>query len=231
MRYVYTQENRFGKPHSYMYAPFEGEAFLEAYFADRASAISRWGISGKIVLLESVGDSLRQLLPSMAAEFRNHYQFGGASNAAASLQNSLSCFHVDQEVDTLILLECLVMTQMAGGQGEAVKSWLDRLTQRYEVSKKLFDSYLPGFRKGQDEDESKHTRLYWMLALALCLFYADTGRIKYLSTQLKITDLLCSLPLAALEGEVPMEGLSLLIRAEVTSVRQLLAQKGIKSVS
>jgi hypothetical protein len=229
MGYVYTQENRLETPHSYMYAPYEGEAFLEMYFTDRANAISRWGVSGKGFFLESVGDSLRQLLPCIVIEPRNWRQFGAMGNAATSSQNSLFCFNVNQEVDTRSLLECLVTTQMAGARGEAVNSWLDRLTQRFEVSKRLFDSYRPGFRKG--EGESKRVGLYWMLAVALCLFYADTGRIKYLSTQLKITDLLCSLPLAALEGEVPMEELGLLIRAEVTSVRQLLTQKGIESVS
>jgi hypothetical protein len=70
-------------------------------------------------------------------------------------------------------------------------------------------------------------RLYWLFALALSLYYARTGGLKYLSALLKVCDLLCSLPVAALQGRLPERGLATVLATEVVGVQLLAENKGV----
>jgi hypothetical protein len=103
--------------------------------------------------------------------------------------------------------------------------WLDRLVQRFEVTKKLYEFYPPGFRKG--EGDNSFIKPYWLLAMCLYLFYVQTNEIKYLSTLLKVSDLLCSLPHNALKAAIPGSGMVMLLTGETLSIRTLSNRKGI----
>ena len=63
-----------------------------------------------------------------------------------------------------------------------------------------------------------------MFALSLTLFYDSTKNIKYLSTLLKITDLLCSLDVDELLHKIPIKGLLSILVIELLSIK-LLAKK------
>ena len=115
------------------------------------------------------------------------------------------------------------------GQSVSGSLWLDRLIQRFEVSKKLYTRYQPGFRKGQGE--SGQVDLYRQLGLVLCLRYHATGQLRYLSTLLKLTDLLCSLPPTDNPAGPEAELVGLIVSAEVAAVRALAARQGVQFVS
>jgi hypothetical protein len=132
---------------------------------------------------------------------------------------------IAEPVTTLDLLHALIAVQLTSDQGANTKVWLDRLVQRFEVTKKLYESYPPGFRKGEGSNTS--VRLYWLFSLALCLFYARSNEIKYLSTLLKVCDLLCSLPESVLLGQIPEHGLLAVLATEIVSVQLLAEQKGV----
>jgi hypothetical protein len=123
----------------------------------------------------------------------------------------------------------IIASEISGNYSENVGFWLDKLVQRFEVTKRLYDYYPAGFRKGYGEYQ--RIEQYWLMALALCLYYEKFKKIKYLSTQLKLTDILCSQTTNQLSVGVPLRGLSLLIELEVTCVRQLINQAGVKIVS
>ena len=131
---------------------------------------------------------------------------------------------VTEPVTTLNLLHALIAAQLTNARETNTKVWLDRLVQRFEVTKKLYESYPPGFRKGDGSNTS--VRMYWLFALALCLFYVRSNNIKYLSTILKLCDLLCSLPTNNF-AQIPEGGLATVLATEIISVKLLAEKKGI----
>ena len=98
--------------------------------------------------------------------------------------------------------------------------------QRFEVTKKLYEEYLPGFRKGRGH--TNLIKLYWMFAVVLSIFYTKTNQIKYLSTIIKICDLITSLPFENLAQEIPEFGLDLVLSSEIIFVENLLKDKRIE---
>ncbi len=248
MTYVYSQINRLEEPHNYMYAPFQGRALLQAYQLSRMTVVRRCGAAAfaslepdrmlatralsvlkKLFDVDSIeaGERFRMLAEgqwtaSLAPSDRGH-------NCVDRLAKALGTATTARQVATLELLHALVAIQLADGGDANIKQWLDRLVQRFEVTKKLYEFYGPGFSKGGGTNTS--IRLYWLFALALCLFYARSSGIKYLSTLLKVTDLLCSVPEHMLQGNVPENGLSAVLAAEIVSVQLLSESKGVAFAS
>ena len=241
MSYLYSQINRLDEPHNYMYTPFQGEAFLQSYQSNRMAVLCRPAIVTRDriepdqMLVNYVMPKLEKLVyatsPEVGKKFRallegvSEEKFKHSKIEVGSLENlakSLARLTTTEPVTTLDLLHALIAVQLTNVQDTNTKVWLDRLVQRFEVTKKIYESYPPGFKKGEGTNTS--VRLYWLFALALCLFYARSNEIKYLSTLLKICDLLCSLPENTLTGHIPEHGLSAVLATEIVSV-QLLAEK------
>lgn len=245
MIYTYSQANRLEEPHAYMYTQFHGEEFLEAYLSSRLDAVN-WpteGDHGRTELDESLVSHslliLERLFNVKSVEAGKKFKRVLANgNLSALSQNNnngdnifeaaklLTLMTTEKSVSTLDLTQSLIAVQLLNIQDANTKVWIDRLVQRFEVTKKLFEAYSPGFRKG--EGSNAEVRLYWLFALSLSLFYARSSEIKYLSTLLKVSDLLCSLPVHMFEGEVPEHGLKTVLSAEIVSVLLLTEEKGIQ---
>ncbi|CTQ48875.1 hypothetical protein [Jannaschia donghaensis] len=73
--------------------------------------------------------------------------------------------------------------------------WIDRLVQRFEVTKRLYESYDARLRKGSGpfRDLSLYARLARLLA-------TDPARLDWLNALLKLHDLLLSQPTEALQS-------------------------------
>lgn len=236
MGYVYSEVDRLKEPHTYMYTPFEGAGFLDSYFTSRMACLRKAAGTGEAPDLPFLSRSARMLsecldtnAPTHRAEFRRlaGWNVDAASPAnAAGAAERLARLTPSEVVVTSDLLAALLCSMTTRRDPDETKPWLDRLCQRFEVTKKLFDSYQPGFRKG--EGSSTSIPLYWQFALALALFHAATGQLKYLSTLLKVCDLLCSLPVDALERDIPRNGLATVLAAELASVRRLAESKGLQ---
>jgi hypothetical protein len=143
----------------------------------------------------------------------------------AGFADSLAGFAMDRTVTTLALMHGLISAQLKDVEADDVRIWLDRLIQRFEVTKKVYQTYLPGFRKG--EGPSTIIRLYLLFAAALCVQYVRSHNVKYLSTLLKVCDLLCSVPEIVVKGHIPEDGLFGVLAAEVMSVELLAEEKGL----
>ncbi len=216
MKYHYTSDNWLDTPVTYAYAEFGGGEFLAAYIHDRRHAVARIGQALQDLPAAEMAQLLRRELMSQSSGQQN-----GSSDGAAKL----NALQIEQAIDTAQLLSCLVRAQLADAREPAVTPWLDRLVQRFEVTKKLYARYEPGFRKG--EGDAGRVAPYLMLALVLCLRYHADGQLKYLNTMLKLTDLLCSLPAASYAPENLAVRFGLLIGAEVGAVRALASRKSI----
>jgi hypothetical protein len=202
--YAYTQENRLEHPHRYMYTPFEGLTFLEAFLENRQLFLSRYDLKADTGIHSLHDDYLGLNLTSQA-------------------QAHVKAFQLDEPVVTIDLLNAVVQAQIDQVEHQETKHWLDRLVQRFEVNKKIFVTYLPGFRKG--EGAADVLELYWKLAVALYLQYESCHGLKYLSTALKITDLLCSVPFQQLSVAIPDCRMNILLQAEIRMVKALMREK------
>ncbi len=244
MSYPYTQANRLLESHSYMYTPFQGVELLQSYAYGRTAILQQLAMAGdesggpdaglEIPAVPLLERSLAAISPEAASGFRELALHGNqkvlsetpiGQHAMEELSNLLPRFSVEQQVTTLELLRSLIASMLLARHDAVAKNWLDLLVQRFEVTKKLYASYPAGFRKG--EGSSMSVRLYWLFALALCLFYISSVQIKYLSTLLKVSDLLCSLPESELRGYLSSKGMAAILAAEVMCVQNLAATKGV----
>jgi hypothetical protein len=244
MNYPYSQTNRMEEPHSYVYTPFQGEALLQSYQSSRLSVVLRriateHGILGvDVMLLNYAMPVLDRLMAASTLDGRIKFRklvHGGCEKILRQdkpedetlngLAQNLEKLTTLEPVSTLNVLHPLIAAQLTDVQHPKIKVWLDRLVQRFEVTKKIYDNYLVGFRTGEGGNTS--VRLYWLFALSLCLFYTRSSEIKYLNTLLKICDLLCSVPEKELYGHIPVHGLQAVLATELVSVQLLAEKKGV----
>ena len=237
MMYAYTENNLLENPHSYMYTTYHGDVFLQSYLSDRRSSIKQYPAENKSnygndrTLVQCGKVMLDKLFEVLAIDTEKRFPDIFTNNNLDSpgvslntdtrvilhnMMSPLSAFSTTQEIDTLDLLYALNAALLLEEPDSNIKYWLDKLVQRFEVTKKIYQSYQPGFRKGNGSAES--IKLYWLLSLLLVLFYAQTSELKYLSTVLKTNDLLCSLSKELVLSEIPATGIQLVLTAELFSV-------------
>lgn len=239
MDYEYTEVNCLDNPHKYMYSSYEGGDFLDAYFRDRLGKLKsfqqlkkqRYKNRFDLSLQSKVITFLKNFLDSgfseefdktlkLAVDWKSIIKAGDplTENIDTNIL-VLSSYNIGNKVDSGNLLMSLLGCQLDGDEEELVRIWINRLVQRFEVTKKLYERYSVNFRKGEGKNDI--IRLYWLFALSLALFYCSTKSIKYLSTLLKVTDLLCSLDEELLNREIPPQGLSTVLLVELLSVKML----------
>ena len=229
MSYPYSEVNRLETPHSYMYTPYGGANFLKGYFESRRTALRLMGpgsfdppMEFDRLWVRAISSFLGERVGSLFSDEEGVRLFGSAQ--------LLSAFKISEPVETYALLESLLsdLLLISIGRIDATddsKTWMDRLVQRFEVTKKLSVSYLPGFRKG--EGARDQVELYCRFSLALVLFYRQTRDLKYLSTLLKVNDLLCSLPIEVLDRSGFVQGLGAALGMEMRFVDELSETQGV----
>lgn len=243
MAYIYTEANRLESPHKYMYTKFEGYGLINSYQVDRMDALNRVSITNNhesiahVVFDSALKSHLTKWLDQQPTNIcARFYRLLSQSNQQNILNNNfaderivsdlasrLPTYTDAEPIITLELLESIIASQLMGLYDESVKEWLDRVLQRFEVSKKLYEVYPEGFRKG--EGNSSSVLLYWLLALCLGLYHVKTQSIKYLSTLLKTCDLLCSLPDSIMFGQLTKETMTIILSIEILSVEMLAEDK------
>jgi len=247
-QYPYCQNNLLHKPNTYMYTPFQGETLLQSYFSCRISVIRRYAegffrdseTDDRIVayalpvfqelfrdISSNAGKELQEMLTSILQKSSALNQTD--KDLLSKLAEAMLVMPVTNSVDVLKLLRSLIAIQLINKQTSNIKAWIDCLVQRFEVTKKIYEVYPPEFRKGEGSNTS--TRLYWLFAFALSLFYLRSHKIKYLSTLLKVCDLLCSLPEEDLRDEIPECGVQLVLAAECVYIYKLAEKGRINAIS
>jgi hypothetical protein len=240
MTYLYTEANRLDAPHSYMYTPFQGEDLLRAYHADRLLILRQVAGSPAVDAATDAGYErhalplIEEWLDTVSPEAGRPYRVAVPEAQSALFVEGdwlngqamhLSRLNVSESIETLDLVHSLIAAQRLGLHAGLTKEWLDRLVQRFEVSKKIYETYLPGFRKG--EGTGRSVRLYWLFAMALCLHYTRNQQLKFLSTLLKVCDLLCSLPQNLLAGYLSSRAMATILAVEIVSVKMLAEERGV----
>ena len=230
--YEYTKVNRFVEHHKYMYTMYQGSGFLDAYFVDRLEHLNILkqmnSKNYKHKTCSSVYPRVSTILKEiLEEEFYNEplkTVIGLDTTIKVDTSNSyniapLSSFSTDSMINSQDLLEALLSSQINKDDENLIKVWLDLLVQRFEVTKKLYESYPIDFRKGKGKSNIVH--LYEMFAFSLTMFYSSTKNLKYLSALLKVTDLLCSLERETLNNNINAHCFSLVLLIEVLSIKSL----------
>lgn len=209
--YEYTDVNRLQIPHKYMYTPYQGSTFIRSYFSDREKNVRRFKLQEMTQELAKIDSYLCESSLLLLAE--------NFCPLVYESVESISHFDTKTRVITEELLTSLIVSQFSNDQHKCIKHWIDFLTQRFEVTKKLYEIYHSNnLRKG--EGKAENVRLYWLFSLLLTLYYSGTNNIKYLSTLLKVNDLICSLDDDLLRT-IPKQGLLLVLSKEMESIREL----------
>jgi len=101
---------------------------------------------------------------------------------------------------------------------------IDLILKKFEVSKRIYDFYLPEFKKSDDSD-FKNLNNYLQLASILSRSYEIKNKLNYLNGMLKVNDTLISVfyELSGLEKK----NLAWLIRMELDHVNKLASKLGI----
>lgn len=240
MIYSYSARNRLVEPQHYMYTPFEGAALLDAFLSARlgmlrqltlrspSDAADALLIGGAMAVIDR---RLAQRSPGVHDQWRLLLDIDHAEQDVMQVPRSLVAtsglagFSPDREVSTSALLRAVVCSLSDEMMQDEARVWLDRLVQRFEVTKRLYEKYPTGFRKGVGDFGC--LRRYWMLGLALCICLADERSLRLLNTLLKVCDLLCSVDTDDLRKEVPVAGMRIVLAIEAVSIRELMMNKGL----
>ncbi|XOJ84594.1 hypothetical protein ABXT54_07095 [Methylophilaceae bacterium Uisw_099_01] len=236
--YEYTSINRMEHPHKYMYTPYQGEKFIDSYFKDRLKYFKNYARKSKqnykyriefpllskatIFLKDFLGTELSDKFDKSLNElidWKNCHAIGDyLENTPPNVVN-LSSVDIKDIIKTEDLLCAILNTQLKKRSNKIVKFWLDILVKKFEVTKKIYENYGPNFSKGEGKDNIIF--LYCVFALCLSLFYCTTKNIKYLSTLLKVNDLICSLDEKILNQNFPLVLFAPVILVEILSIKSL----------
>lgn len=250
MNYSYSNENRIVLPCTYMYTPYEGISLLESYSTNRGIFLNKGremihnpvevdelvreilncGINEYLQIAKKDGDE--KLSNTLSGIIKEHVWLSDnvlspEGNSELSRKSEiLESFSLDRKVETMGLLISLFSSILGDLEySPLVKMWMDGLTQRFEVTKKIYERYKPGFRKG--EGKSERLILYALFAMVLSVYYYRNNNLKFLNTLLKINDTLISI-IDKLTGDYPAIFMAYLsVSCEVCFVGKLAKSKGI----
>ena len=232
--YEYTKINRLNSPHKYMYSPYQGSEFLDAYFKDRIKKITNLKnkkYKSQLFIYLRVNKSLMKILDKKFSNdpLKIKFSYSNIVKKNKIYKNNkskiLSSFSVNKEINCENLLLSLIDSQLNKKNDRLVKFWLDLLIQRFEVTKKIYLIYKVNFRKGEGDSNIIH--LYLMLAISLTLFFYSTKKIKYMNTLLKLSDLICSLDEKLLAKSIPSETISMILLIEILNIK-IISRNNIK---
>ena len=200
--YIYTQEDRLKFPHKYMYSEFHGVEFLNAYLADR-------------------------LLKSQCSSFLSNDPIYILKTSCRSWASSLQ-IESDIKDGIFILNTAKLLTEILSKlllDEISIGDRFNLLIKRFEVSKRIYEFYDKNIIKGN----GSYTLLdnYLLFSLVLCLNYRSTSNFQYLSTLLKVNDLMLSI-VKTINLNISQEKmLSIIVAYEVYNVISSSKARGI----
>ncbi len=234
MAYQYSARNLLQEPNTYMYPPFEGGRFLNEYFSSRLGKLACLDADSELpdsALVHSAGAAIKDWVDANAsAGARRNWAlyYPLSARVLADTEQvppgSLSSLESESTLATLPLLRALIAEQLQGALTKSGESIWRTAVQRFEVTKRLYEFYGPGLKKGHGGYIDLQP--YALLSLSCALRYTTTGSLVALSAQLKLNDILCSLPINQLDT-LPAGAFKLLVCSEITFIDELIRRKEI----
>ena len=205
--YIFSSENRFLKPHKYMYTNFIGENFFIAYRKDRKKR------------LEDLCDFSLDQIKSFDEAIISYLD-----NPSSFLKPRIPILNEEVEVSlSEIIVQTIHKIRVKFTAKEEKNIY--KIIQRFEVSKVFYEKYDKNLKKGFNKDFSPVNYLYF--SYCLCLAYMWSNNKQFLSTLLKLNDLILSLDKSKIKADCDVYLLFLVINYEMKCIDKLLLENDI----
>ena len=122
-KYIYSTENNFLNPNSYMYAEYEGESFLKNYIDDRRVRLNKLFDKN----IDSASCDFAKSLKNYILKSLKFYEV-----------IPISYFSLNEEIISKEILFSLLFAFANDNFSDGI-IWIDRLVQRFEVTKKIYE--------------------------------------------------------------------------------------------
>ena len=191
MTYSFTDEDKIMSPNTYFYTEFNGQEFLDEYFANRE------------LIIELSKEALEPLFVISDTQIK------------------------ESLIQTSVFLEKTYLSLQSHhhSPNAEVFSEVDMILKKFEVSKRIYDFYLPKFKKS-DESDFRTFHNYLHFARILSVSYGITKKLNYLNGMLKVIDSLISVFNELSEKE--KKNLAWLAEKELNHIRELTINLGIE---
>jgi hypothetical protein len=209
-----------------MYSEFKGKDFLNDYFQNRITLLQAL-VRGKEDKLSALDQNIfneanKILLKNKNLVSKIPDNLLPPSMLEVSTLNKTDLpqsFPNTHKIETKKLLDGLLYAYIQR-VNLTEEIWLSRLIQRFEVTKKLKEYYLPGFRKS--DGSYSEIQLYQLFSIILAIAHSQSGHLQYLSTLLKVNDLILSLPLKTFDAKDSIPSWRMGVVLEIVSISSIL---------
>ena len=220
MVYQYTASNLIENPTHYMYSSFEGLSFIEEFKKSRKYFLEHSIIPNLDVrydlnpFMNKIHSSLSAYLTSPPKDFE-------------LLDLSQEVPEVDME-DTIItenLINYLISSSLSPIKNNN-HHLENRFIQKFEVTKKIYDSYEKNMGKGMGDYTNQY--LYIVFSIFLSSKYLINENLKLLNTILKVNDIIASVGNTKQFATYPYQLVNLSFNLEIKFLEKLIYDSGIK---
>ena len=189
---------------NYMYFPFYGKDFFLAYAKNRINFTKKIQVNNsttndlyfskviELILLKKINYKFSNKLSNIISDYKINI------NANMKPKNILAYKSLNLKKNTIIntndLLDFLIINSINKTNNVLVINYLEKLINKFEVSKRLYCTYSKSLKKiGY---KFKSIDLYKKLSILLIIGYMQNSNNRYLSTLLKVNDLISSTELS-----------------------------------
>ena len=165
IKYSYAEGDLLKTPNTYFYTKYYGKEFILSWLNYREKILSNLPHETEIQI----------------------------SKASFSSKEWLNKFAVDQQVKTESLINDLLFEITKNNKiSSSLFYWLNKFVKRFEVFKRIHESYNPNFR-AVEKGSYKNLKLYLMTCALFDVAYSKTKDYTYLNAMLKCLDTLCAI--------------------------------------
>jgi len=207
MNYKYTDENQLHQPCKYAYTEYQGIEFLKSYKINRFAYLSK--TDKKVIHV----DNVQTVIDDALNLFQDKY--------SATPLTPLSGDRISTDLILMTLREEIKFCRVSF---TSLKN-INDLVKRYEVSKKIYSSYDLNFKN--PEGDCTNIDRYCIFSLVLMALFHSRGNFQYLSTALKVNDLIISALGGQKENVKLSEKISACIKSEVKIILYLESSNGV----
>ena len=202
--YTFNNKDLLIAKENYMYFPFYGKEFFLDYSKNRVDFIKKIQIHNKkinnlyyykvveFIYLQKTNYKFSNKLSNIISDYKIKVNINKTSKKI-SAYNFLN-LKKNTIINTNDLLDFLIINAVNKTNSIIVINYLEKLIKKFEVSKKLYCTYSKSFKK--IDNQFKSIDIYKKLSLLLIITYIQDSNNRYLSTLLKINDLISSTKLS-----------------------------------
>ncbi len=220
MTYQYTESNLIENPAHYMYSSFEGISFIEDFKKSRKAFLENSIIPNLDISVELnpfMGEIYKSLSPCLTSPIEG-LNITDLSIEAAEIDT-------EDSISTEDLISHLIASNLSSIQNDK-HDLENRLIQKFEVTKKVFNSYEKGMGKGRGDFKDPY--LYIIFSIYLVSKYLIKENLKLLNTILKVNDIIASVGNTNKFEGYPYQLVNLSFNLEIKFLEKLISDSKIK---